>query len=461
MGKGKKLMALGLTAAMLLSGCGSQGTDSKPADSGETAQESVSQTQKPAGTEKSADSGKKETLRVAWWGNTERDKLYYQINDLFMEEHPNVEIVTESPGWNDYWTAQSTAYASGSAADVVQFQSNQIGEYCSKGVLTPLDSYVESGAIQLDNWNQNFVDTGRYGDNLYMISLGMTAQTLFVNETYLNELGMELWAADADVTWDEFAEYLNEVQTKLGPDTYAGLDIYTNNDLVWVWIRENAEKGEEWLDESGQFAPDEKTLAAWYRYSDDLRKSGAFPGVEWTQEWNAKAWEEGPLVNRKILFYFANANQFKTYQNSMEDRLAIRKVPVGNNGKHGDLLITSAFGISETSQNKDLAAEYINFFVNQEEAQKIFNMELGVPGSLDIQKMLAESADPSDIAATEYLNMISEEAPAFVAKAPGVWAIQDEISSTAEMVATGGMTPEDAAKHIREIANEMIAENAQ
>ena len=97
--------------------------------------------------------------------------------------------------------------------------------------------------------------------------------------------------------------------------------------------------------------------------------------MEWTQEWNSKAWEEGPLVNRKVLFYFANANQYKTYQNSMEDTLAIRKVPVGNNGKHGDLLITSAFAISETSKNKDLAAEYINFFVNNEEAQKIFNME--------------------------------------------------------------------------------------
>ncbi len=403
----------------------------------------------------------KVTLRVAWWGNTERDKLYYQINDLFMAEHPNVEIVTESPGWNDYWTAQSTAYASGSAADVVQFQSNQIGEYCSKGVLTPLDSYVEEGIIDLTDWNQNFVDTGRYNDNLYMVTLGMTAQTLYVNETFLNELGMELWPEEEDITWDEFYDYLNEVQAKLGDDTYAGLDIYTNNDLVWVWIRENAADGYEWLDENGEFAPTEETLASWYAFSDNLRADGAFANVEWTQEWNSKAWEEGPLVNRKILFYFANANQFKTYQNSMEDTLAIRKVPVGNDGKHGDLLITSAFGISETSENKELAAEYINFFVNNEEAQKVFNMELGVPGSMKIQEMLAPTADPSDIAATDYLNMISEEAPAFVAKAPGVWAIQDEIASTAEMVAMDILTPEQAAQHIREVANEMIAENAE
>ena len=408
MGRSKKLLALGIVCSLLLGGCGNNtqtSTESSPEPKAATEAASEQNQEK-------AETGEKETLRVAWWGTTTRDQLYYQINDLFMAEHPNVEIVTESPGWNDYWTAQSTAFASGSAADVVQFQSNQIGEYCSKNVLAPLDDYVASGTINLDNWNEGFVD------------------------------------------------YLNEVQSKLEADTYAGLDIYTNIDLVWVWIRENCEEGYEWLDKDGNFAPSEETLASWYEYSNNLRKSGAFANVEWTQEWNSKEWEEGPLVNRKVLFYFANANQYKTYQNSMEDTLAIRKVPVGNNGKHGDLLITSAFAISETSKNKDLAAEYINFFVNNEEAQKIFNMELGVPASMTIQELLEPDADPSDVAATKYLNMISEEAPPFIAKAPGVWAIQNEISSVAEQVAVGNLTPADAAKHIKEIANEMIAENS-
>ncbi len=361
MSRMKKVLALGLACGLLLTACGGKdapvdngsGT-SEPADS---QAETTDEAEAPAEDKAAADSGEKQTLRVAWWGSTERDKIYYQINDMFMAEHPNVEIVTESPGWNDYWVAQSTAYASNSAADVVQFQSNQIGEYCSKGVLTPLQPYVESGAINLEGWNQDLVDTGKYEDQLYMISLGITAQTLYINETFLNELGVELWPADQDITWDEYAQFLQDVQAKLGADTYAGMDIYTNNDLVWVWIRENSTDGQEWLDEDGNFAPSADTLESWYAFSDDMRKAGAFPSVEWTQEWLAKAWEEGALVNRKVVCMFENANKYKIYQNSMEDKLAIRKVPVGNNGKHGDLLITSAFGISESSKQKDLAAE--------------------------------------------------------------------------------------------------------
>ena len=402
------------------------------------------------------------TLRVAWWGNTERDKLYYAINDLFMAEHPDVKIETESPGWGDYWTSMATAYASGSAADVVQFQSNQIGEYCAKGVLTPLQPYVDNGTINLENWNMGFVDTGNYQDELYMITLGMTAQNLYVNETFLNELGIELWPAEEDITWSEFADFLKQVQEKLPEDTYACMDPYTNNDLVWVWVRENAEEGEEWVDAEGKFAPSVETLASWYAYSDNMRKDGTTADVVWTQEWNSKAWQEGPLVERKVVCIFENANKAKIFQNEMEDHLEIRKIPIGDNGRHGDLLITSAFGISETSENKDLAAEYINFFVNNEEAQKIFNMELGVPGSITVQEMFAENGmDPADQMATDYLNMISEEAPPFVPKAPGVWAIQNEIAGAAELVAGGDMTPEEAAEYIIEIANETIAENAE
>lgn len=453
MKSGKKLFKLGfislITLALAVTGC----------NSGKQAVNTGSETKAEAKTEtKTQGSGEKTKLRVAWWGNTERDKLYYKINDMFMAENPDVEIITESPGWNDYWVAMATAYASGSAPDVVQFQSNQIGEYVSKGVLAPFEPYIQSGIINIDDWNPGFVDTGRYKDNLYMLTLGMTAQAMYANETLLNEIGMELWPADKNITWNEFEAYLNEVQSKLPDDTYAALDIYNNNDLVWVWMRQN---GTEWVDASGKFAPTEETLEGWYDFSHRMRASGAFPNLEWNQEWYSKAWQEGPLVNRKVAFFFANANQYKLYQNNTEDNIAIRKVPVGNDGAHGDLLITSAYGISEKSQNKELAAKYINFFANNLEAQKVFNMELGVPGSLTVQKALAETADPSDVAATEYLNMISKDAPPFIAKAPGVWAIQNEINSVAEQVGVGAFSPKQAAEHIIKVANDIIEENAQ
>jgi len=459
MGKKRKLTAVILVLCMILSGvlisCGNSGKNQQQTDNAD-ANQTKAQT-----SEETIASGEKTKLRVAWWGNSERDQLMYAINDLFMAEHPNVEIVTESPGWDDYWVNQATAFASGSAADVVQFQSNQFGEYASKGVLEPLDQYVESGIIDLDNWNMDLVNTGIYNDSLYFITCGVTAQSLFVNEDLLTEAGMELWDFEEDITWSEFEDYLNELQSKLPQDTYAGFDFYANNDLVWVWIRQNSEDGYEWVDGDGNFAPSAETLTSWFDISQRLREERTFASVEWTTEWNTKAWQEGALVSRKVVFFFENANKYKIYQNNSQDNIELRKVPLSDEGKAGDLIISSAWGISETSENKELAAEYINFFLNNEEAQKIYNMEIGVPGSLTIQEALAKTADPSDIIAMDYMNMVAESAPRFIPKAPGVWAVQDSIKSAAENVAYGNITPQQAAESIIQTANDLIAENAE
>ncbi len=405
----------------------------------------------------------KEVLRVAWWGNTNRDKLYFAINDLFMAENPNVEIVTESPGWADYWVSMATAYASGSAPDVVQFQSNQIGEYCSKGVLLPLDGYVKDGVIDLSEWNQSYAATGKYEDQLYMISLGITAQSMIINKTMVEKYGMTLWGEDENISWAEFEAFLNELQAKLPEDTYAALDFYNNNDLAWVWIRQNSPIGTEWVDAEGKFAPTLETLSGWYDLANRLRKSGAIANAAWTQEWAARAWQEGALAMGKVAFFFANANQYKMFQNGIEDDIVLRRVPThpGGQNEFGDLLITSSFGISKTAKNPDLAARYINFFVNNMEAQKIFKMELGVIGNQTIQAELNKNADPSDVKAAEYLGRVGATTLPFIPKAPGVWAVQSEIESASHMVAEGVMTPEQAAQSVIDIANDVIAENAQ
>ena len=411
----------------------------------------------------SAFAADKETLRVAWWGNTARDQLYFAINDLFMQENPDVEIVTESPGWADYWVSMATAYASGSAPDVVQFQSNQIGEYCSKGVLLPLDGYVADGTIDLSKWNQSYAATGNYEGQLYMISLGITAQTMYINKTMVEKYGMTLWGEDEDISWTEFDAFLNELQSKLPEDTYAAMDFYNNNDLTWVWIRQNSPLGTEWVDAEGKFAPTVEMLAGWYDLADNLRKSGAIANAAWTQEWASRAWQEGAFAMGKVAVFFANANQYKMYQNGIADDIVMRRVPTNPDGvnKFGDLLITSSYGISKTAKNPDLAARYINFFVNTLAAQQIFKMELGVIGNQEIQAELNKTADPSDVLAAAYLSRVGATAPAFIPKAPGVWAIQNEIQSASLMVAEGQMTSTQAAEYIIGIANDIIAENAK
>lgn len=400
-------------------------------------------------------------LRVGWWGNADRDQLYYAINDLYMAENPNVEITTMSPGWNDYWVQIATMYAGGTAPDVVQFQANQIGEYCSKGVLTPLQPYVDSGVIDLNNWNMEFVNTGNYEGELYMITIGMTSQAMYLNETWIEELGYELWDFDQNISWAEFEDWMIELQAHMPEGAYAGMDFYDNSDLAWIFIRQHMPAGTEWVDADGNFAVPVEVLEEWYAMGERLRQAGAFPPLGWFQEWRNKPWQDGVIANRRTVYRAENANKYALFSAYSDDDIAIRRVQTAPDGEnpHGELLITSALGISETSDLKDVAADYINFFVNNEEAQIIFSAEVGVPGSLSIQQAIAPHINEFDVIATDYLNMVSADTAPFLPKPPGIWALQNEIRVAGEAVSFGEMTPREAAEYIVDIANETIADN--
>jgi ABC-type glycerol-3-phosphate transport system substrate-binding protein len=375
-----------------------------------------------------------------------------------MKAHPNVEIITESPGWGDYWVKIPAEYASGNAPDVVQFQANQIGEYCSRGVVAPIQPYIDNGTIDLTDWNMGFVDTGRYKGELYMITVGMTAQVMYCNKTLIESVGMKLWDETEDITWDEYEAFLNKLASKLPEGKYAGSDIGQNSDTVWTWVRQQTSTpGIEWVNEKGEFAPTLETMTNWYAFAERLRQSGAFPPVAWSVEDERTPWQEQGLATGKLAIRFENANKYKMLAGACEDELVLRRCPIASNGKRGTLLITSSFGISETSENKQLAAEYINFFVNNEEAQKIYNQEVGVTGSYKMQELL--NNNKYDQKATELLNGVANDSDPFIPKDPGVWAIQNEIQNIAQAVSSGKMTSAEAAQFIIDQANDLISEN--
>ena len=84
----KKLIGVGLLTAIILSlgGC----SDSSTATQQETS--AVSEEERKAEDEKI-------TLRFCWWGNEERHTSTVEALDIYMEQNPNVTIISEFLGW--------------------------------------------------------------------------------------------------------------------------------------------------------------------------------------------------------------------------------------------------------------------------------------------------------------------------------------------------------------------------
>ena len=120
------------------------------------------------GTGEASDDGKID-LRVSWWGGDARHEKYRQMLDHYEELHPEVNIIREFAGFDGYFDKLTVQAASGSMPDVVHMHLTKVADYASRGALLPLDEYVESGIIDLSEFNQAIIDSGKVDGKIYIV----------------------------------------------------------------------------------------------------------------------------------------------------------------------------------------------------------------------------------------------------------------------------------------------------
>lgn len=399
-------------------------------------------------------------FRVSWWGATGRNEKYLKIIEEYQKLNPKVKITPEYQGWADYWSKMATLVAARNLPDVHQYTNNQLGEYQSKGAVISLEPYVKSGVIKLDDWNKAMVDSGRIKGELTAITIGITGPAMIFNVSWAEELGITIPPFEHDWTWQRFADWLKkDVQPKLPAGSYAFGDYGQAENYFWTWIRQN---NAQWVDSSGKYAVPASVLESWYGFMDDLRKSKVSPPLEFTMEDSKRARGDNGFNRRKILIYPTNANQAKLEQKFManpNDKVELRRLPRKEGASTAaECLITSALAISASSKFKDEAAKYIQYFINDPAAQGIYNGEIGVPGSLTVQKQLKPKLDKVAAQEFDYINLIAGPgAPPTEPKPKGIWAFDAEVQQMNQRVALGEVTPAQAAQAIIERANKFLS----
>ena len=187
----KKIMALFLTAAMaagVLSGCGggnSQTTDNTSAD-GTSSVETTSAV-------KNGKDGRT-TIRFAWWGGQERADLTNEAVKLFMEKNPDIEVETSFYPWDSYWENLSVASTANNIPDVYQgyIGSGDFQQFMDGGIVEPLDSYAESGLIDLSSISENLIAEGQVDGKLYGLPFGVNTRAMLVAPDIYEKAGLTI-----------------------------------------------------------------------------------------------------------------------------------------------------------------------------------------------------------------------------------------------------------------------------
>jgi len=350
-------------------------------------------------------------LRVFWWGNADRAKLYDQIFDLYQKENPNVKIIREWTGFGDYWPKLATQAAGGNLPDVFGLHMLLYGgEYSNKKILEPLQPFVDKGVIKLDGWDKAAVDAGKVGGTLYAIPKGITISALIVNNSLIKSAGADL--PPSNMNYDQFKDYLMKLKAKLTKDQYAITDVSYNDHGFESFLRG---KGKSLMTEDGKklgFAKED--LKEFWAYWDELRKAGIAPSPQVTAETSGQPAENSMFAKKKLAIDFQPSNYGKIYSRSLpQEDLGIMRFPSVNNAKFksGENLQAPAWVISNKSKQKEEAAKLVNWFVNDLAPQKIYNLENGIPGTKTIRDGLMASLDPMDVKAVKHMEEISPDIP--------------------------------------------------
>ena len=433
----RRLMALTTAVVMAasLTACGGQKaeTNTQMADSGK----------------ESAASGEQITLRMAWWGSQTRHDATNKVIEMYEEQNPNVHIEAEFYDFDSYFTKLDTLVAADDVWDIFQMGGN-FPKYINS--IEPMDSYIEAGTIDVSDTTENFLATTRDNDGTQVgISIGTNTYGIAYDPAMFAEAGL---AEPSDNwTWDEWKADCLAITEKLGIYGSSKMD----NFIAGVTQRASqAEKDGNFFKKTndGLEFTDTATFASYMQMIKDLTDAGSYPDAGAIKE--IKDIEGDYLVTEDAAMTWVSSNQIASIVNAAGREIKIAPVPrITKDGSYGmGVQSSQQLCMAKSSKNKEEAAKFINYFVNDIEANKVLNGERGVPIMSKVRDVVMEQADDSSKMIYDFVDKIGnfpKEDCNVISPDPKT-EIEDQYKLLIEKVQYGDVTPEDAAKQLVEFA---------
>ncbi|MFC7679663.1 ABC transporter substrate-binding protein [Paenibacillus sp. GCM10028914] len=436
-----------LTAVLLFSlitslvGCSGGGTAEKPADtSTKTTTVSTNDKKDPV------------KLRIAWWGGQSRHDYTLKVIEMYTEKNPHVTIEPEYAPFDDYWKKLAPQAVAGGLPDIIQMDISYLNQYAGRNQLADLKPFTENGVLNVGDVSENALSGGEVGGKLVAMNLGVNAlQTTFDVET-MKKNGIDI--PSKEWTWDDMDKMGAQAKEK-------GLQIggfaYRHDVFFPYYLRTIGQK---------MYSEDGKTIS----YSDDKAFIDYFTRY---QQWYDNGYilsldkeaqkkgvaEEDEIVLGNSISGTGWSNQFLAVANLVTDReLELNPMP-GPGTKEGLFLKPSMyFAVTESSKQKEEAAKFIDFFINDIEANKLIKGERGVPVSSKVKEALKPTLSTNEAKIFDYVTWA--EANSSIGDPPnpiGAVEIEKLLRDLSERILFKKITIEQAAVDFRSEANAILA----
>lgn len=395
----------------------------------------------------------KATLRVAWWGVQSRHDYTMKVIQMYEQEHPNVEIVAEYASWDDYWKKLAPRAAASGLPDVIQMDRAYLFQYGATGQLEDLTPYIEDGTIDVSSIDENAISGGRLAGKLYGFPLGSNVLSVITNDDLMQAAGAKM--DDENWTWDDFEQIAIAVHDAAG--VYGTNGMYPADVFFPYYLRTQGSRLYN-EDGTGLGYTDDGLFADYFERQLRLVDAKAFPTPD--VQAHITGINDDLIVKGNAAMSWNWSNQYSGFAESAAAPLSIHLPP-----EHADkaalfLRPSMFFSIPKSSTQKEQAAKFIDFFVNNTDANMLIKGDRGVPVSAKVMKEIKPELSEVDTKIFDYVEKASQHVRTTDPIDPlGNAEIMKALDDLSERILFKKITPEQGARSFRKQAEMILDKN--
>ena len=443
----KKTITAVLSAALLVTAAGCGGGGDKK-DSGASAAPTAGAASAGATAGAKKDPVK---LRIAWWGGQARHDYTLKVIEMYQKANPHVTIESEYAPFDDYWKKLAPQAAANQLPDIIQMDISYLTQYGGRDQLEDLTPYTKNGILDISSVSANAVDGGKVKDKLVAMNLGVNALGITMDFNMLKTLGIE--APKKDWTWDDLTKIGEAAKGKgkiMGGFRH---DVYFPYYLRTLGTKMYKEDG------TGLAYTDDKPFVDYFTMYQKWYDAGMLLTLD--KEATKKGTpEEDEIVMGNSISTVGWSNQFVLLQSTAKRDLELQPMPGPNANKGLFLKPSMYFSVTKNSKQKEEAAKFISFWINDIEANKIIKGERGVPVSSKLKEALKPLLTPAEVKVFDFVAWAEQNSSPMDPPNPvGSVEVEKLLKDISEQIIYKKISIADAAAKFRKDANAVLAKN--
>ncbi len=390
------------------------------------------------------------TIRFSSWGNDVEEANLRALIAEFEKQHPNIKVEIEITPWARMLDKLMISSAGGRPPDVTRISSEWFPPIAAKGLLEPLDKYVERDKYDLDDFYPEAINGwGKWKGQLLEIPTDIDIYAMYYNKDMFDKNKIPY----PDETWD-WDKYL-EVAKKLTQDTDKDGEIDQWGTTLDMWWQDYvyANGGTIVSDDGNTCTLDQPAAYEGIQFMADLiNKHHVAPTAEEAANLGmSKLFTTGKIGMNISGSWAAELIYKKEITTFKYDVAPIPKGPK----RRVSIICGAAFAVLKRSQHKEEAWELVKFMTGKEYQRSAAIRSQIIPSRRSVAESDAyygQKGDPKNRQAFLYMIQFGKAVPP-VSCAPEMTQI---IASEFDLVRLGRETAEVGCKKVKPKVDQLL-----